>query len=74
MANAEEYREGWCRADRLLRKLYNELGPKEVHNQKFRAVPTRKFAALTRKQIEAWDGMSDECRTLMWRIARHLES
>lgn len=65
---------GWSRSNRLLRRIYKELGPKETHEGKFRSVPTKKFAAIgQREAIRKWNGMSDEQVRLMHRIAKHLE-
>ena len=65
---------GWSRADRLLRRVYKELGPKEVHKGKFRAVPTKKFAPIgEREAVRTWDGMTDTQVRLMHRIAKHRE-
>ena len=55
-------REGWARSDHMLRRVYNELGPKHtapskrVARGRFSVFPSRKFAAMTRKQIdELWN-------------------
>ena len=74
------YRDGWARSDRMLRRVYNKLGPKMVVSSKSkRAVrgrkviifPSGKFAAMTRNQIdERWDFPD---RHFMHAIAKTLE-
>ena len=70
--NQEWLRLGWVRSDRMLRRVYNELGPKEVRNKQFKPFPARKFAALSRKQVEEnWDFHGKE---VMHKVAKVLES
>ena len=64
---------GWSRADRLLRRVYKELGPKEIYKEEPRPFPMKKFAAMTEPETRIWDGLSDHDRRLMHRIAKHLE-
>ncbi len=65
---------GWSRANRLLRRVYKELGPKEPHRGKIRPVPPKEFAAIgEREAIRRWNGMIDTDVRLMQRIAKHLE-
>ena len=68
----EWLQQGWARSDRMLRRVYNEFGPKHTPNGKFAVFPSRKFAKLTRKQAkEKWNFYGVE---LMHRVAQVLEA
>lgn len=67
----ERLRLGWARSDKMLRRVYAELGPKHVERGKFRVYSSRKFAALTLEQArERWDFDNIE---LMHKVARVIE-
>lgn len=68
----EELRVRLVRAERLLRKIYHEDGPRGFDNRLDRPLPTDKFAAMSRKKVdENWDFPR---RHLMHKIAKALES
>lgn len=69
--NVEWLRAGWCRSDRALRRVYNDLGPKVTGKGKFRVFPSKDFAKMTKKQVDAkWDFPG---RHLMHQVAKALE-
>lgn len=64
---------GWSRSDALLRRVYEEVGPKEPYRGKIRPVPTKKFAIMGRESaVREWNGIPATTVRLMHRIAKHL--
>ena len=59
-------------AEKLLRRVYNEFGPKEISSKGIVPLPTRKFARMTKHGVDKWYDFSR--RHLMHRIAKLLES